>query len=119
MRTLLSIFIAVFWMSVIGCGNYVLKSEVETNYLPRAEVEANYIAKAEILENYVPKSALLEAFKGFSPASTDRTSSAATVTAANEHTCRYRYAPGYYIDICLLGCPPPPYWQDLGVPCPQ
>ncbi|BBO92995.1 hypothetical protein DSCOOX_61750 [Desulfosarcina ovata subsp. ovata] len=51
--------------------------------------------------------------------STDQTDLAATEAAADEHTCRYRFTPSLYVDLCLLVCPTSPYWQDLGVPCPQ
>ncbi|BBO92994.1 hypothetical protein [Desulfosarcina ovata] len=118
MRTVLAIGIAFFLASVMGCGKYVLKSEVEENYLPKAEVKENYIPKAEVEENYVPKTALQEAFKGLEFQSTDRVG-AVPKTAAEEHTCRYWFTHSLYVDLCLLACPPPPDWQDLGVPCPQ
>ncbi|BBO86059.1 hypothetical protein DSCO28_66250 [Desulfosarcina ovata subsp. sediminis] len=139
MRTVLAIFIAVFLTSVMGCGKYVPRSEVEENYLPKTEVKENYISKAEVKENYiskeeveedyipkaevdknyVPKAALIKALKeGFGPQSTDQTS-AAPKAAATDHTCRYWFMPGYYADVCLPVCPTSPYWQDLGVPCPQ
>ncbi len=102
MRTLLTVILAILFFLVAGCGQYVLKSDIEKRYILKERVQEDYILKSKVEEDFIPKSEV----------------SVFYARVASNHKCRLRVNPNQYIDFCFPYCPVNPYIQDLGIPCP-